>query len=126
KYRDNRVDPGTGTVQLRGELRNPDRVLTPGLFVRVRVPIGRPQDRLLVPETAVSADQRGRYLLVVKPDDTVEYRPVQTGATVGDLVVVREGLKAGEWVVVNGLQRARPGAKVEPEQTTIGGQKTEV
>src|SRR4051794_40126528 len=109
KFRDNRVDPGTGTVLLRGELPNPDHLLTPGLFVRLRVPIGKPRTRLLVPETAISADQRGRYVLVVRPDDTVEQRGVDVGSPQpGDLMVVN-GLKANDRVIVNGIQRARPG-----------------
>src|SRR5205814_5501334 len=73
-FRENRVDPGTGTITVRGELPNPSRVLTPGLFARVRVPIGSPKTRLLVPEVALGADQRGTYVLTVKDDDTVEYR----------------------------------------------------
>jgi RND family efflux transporter MFP subunit len=114
-FRDNRVDPGTGTIQIRGSLPNPHRVLVPGLYVRVRVPFGKPMPKLLVPELAVAADQRGRYVLVVKPDNTVEQRPVTTGLTTDDhLVVIEKGVAADDWVVVNGLQKARPGAPVEP------------
>jgi multidrug efflux system membrane fusion protein len=115
-FRDNRVDPATGTVLLRGELPNPDRLLTPGLFARVRVPVGKPKPHLLVPAIALNTDQRGSYLLIVKDDNTVEYRPVQTGATVGNQVVIADGLKPEDWVIVNGLQRARPGARVQPEK----------
>jgi RND family efflux transporter MFP subunit len=116
-FRDNRVDPGTGTIQIRGSLPNPQRALVPGLYVRVRVPFGKPQPKLLVPELAVGTDQRGRYVLVVKPDNTVEQRPVTTGITTDDhLVVIEKGVAADDWVVVNGLQKARPGAPVEPQQ----------
>jgi multidrug efflux system membrane fusion protein len=120
RFRDNRVDPGTGTILLRGTLPNPDRVLTPGLYARVRVPFGPPRPRLLVPVRALAADQRSRYVLIVAPDDTVEYRPVVTGIETDDgLVAVTEGLKPGERVVVNGLQRARPGGKVRGQETGV-------
>jgi multidrug efflux system membrane fusion protein len=115
KFRNNQVDLGTGTIQLRGTLPNPDRVLTPGLFARVRVPVGSAQPRLLVPEVALSSDQRGQFLLVVKADNSVVSRPVKTGATTDDgMVVILKGVQAQDWVVVDGLQRARPGAKVRP------------
>lgn len=113
-FRDNRVDPGTGTILLRGELPNPDRLLVPGLFARVRVPVGGPRPRLLVPEVALSADQRGPYLLVVGPDDRVARRAVRPGASLEGRAVIEEGLASDDWVIVNGLQRARPGTKVEP------------
>jgi multidrug efflux system membrane fusion protein len=113
-FRDNRVDPNTGTMLLRGELPNPQRILVPGLFARVRVPIGPPRPRLLVPEVALSADQRGQYLLLVLPDNTVEQRYVTVGATMEGLLIIEQGLNDGERVVINGLQRARPGAKVQP------------
>jgi RND family efflux transporter MFP subunit len=120
RFRDNRVDPGTGTILLRGTLPNPDRGLTPGLYARVRVPFGPPRPRLLVPVRALAADQRGRYVLIVAPDDTVEYRPVVTGIETEDgLVAITEGLKPGERVVVNGLQRARPGGKVRGQETGV-------
>jgi membrane fusion protein, multidrug efflux system len=115
-FRDNRADPGTGTILLRGELPNPDRVLTPGLFARVRVPVGKPRPRLLVPERAIAADQRGQYVLVVAEDDTVVSKHLTTGAVENGLVVVEEGLEAGDRVIVNGIQRARPGAKVRPQE----------
>jgi multidrug efflux system membrane fusion protein len=116
-FRDNRVDPGTGTIEIRGTLPNPDRALVPGLYARVRVPFGKPQPRLLVPEQALSADQRGRFVLVVKPDDTVEYRPVTVGLTTDDHnVVILKGVAADDRVIVNGLQKARPGSTVNPQQ----------
>ncbi len=116
-FRDNRADPGTGTIQLRGTLPNADRALVPGLYARVRVPFGRPQPRLLVPEQALAADQRGRYVLVVTADDTVEYRPVTVGITTDDhMVVIEKGVAAEDRVIVNGMQKARPGAAVQPQQ----------
>lgn len=116
-FRESRVDPGTGTIGLRGRLPNDEGLLVPGLFARVRVPVGRPQMRLLVPEVALSADQRGTYLLVVGDDDLVQFRPVETGAVYGSLVVIEQGITPDDWVVVEGLQRARPGTRVTPETT---------
>jgi RND family efflux transporter MFP subunit len=110
---DNMVDPGTGTIRLRAVVENKAGVLTPGLFCRVKIPIGLARDRLLVPENAVGLDQRGRYVLVVEADDMVATRSVKTGTTTDDgLIVVEEGLTGNEWVIVNGLQRARPGMTV--------------
>ncbi|MCC6418249.1 MAG: efflux RND transporter periplasmic adaptor subunit [Gemmataceae bacterium] len=115
-FRANQVDLGTGTILLRGELPNPHRLLTPGLYARVRVPIGFPRPRLLVPEVALSSDQRGPYMLVVKPDNTVERRDVQLGITTDGMVVVKKGVTADDWVIVNGLMAARPGATVRPQR----------
>jgi RND family efflux transporter MFP subunit len=112
---DNIVEPGTGTIRLRAVVENKEGVLTPGLFCRVKLPIGAARDRLLVPEHAVGQDQRGRYVLVVESDDTVATRTVTTGMQTEDgLIVVEEGLTGNEWIIVNGLQRARPGTKVTP------------
>lgn len=116
-FRDNRVESETGTVLVRGTLPNPDRKLVPGLFARIQVPVGRPKPRLLVPETSLAADQRGRYVLVVNTDDTVEQRPVQIEMNLEHrgFLPIREGLTAADRVIVSGLQKARPGAKVTPE-----------
>lgn len=116
-FRDNRVESETGTVLVRGTLPNPDRKLVPGLFARIQVPVGRPKPRLLVPETSLAADQRGRYVLVVDTNDTVEQRPVQIEMNLEHrgFLPIREGLTATDRVIVSGLQRARPGAKVTPE-----------
>lgn len=116
-FRDNRVESETGTILLRGTLPNRDRKLVPGLFTRIRVPVGQPEPRLLVPETSLAADQRGRYVLVVKPDDTVEQRPVQIATNVEQkgFLPIREGLSPDDRVIVSGLQRARPGTKVAPQ-----------
>jgi len=115
------VDTGTGTLQLRGVFPNPgsERVLVPGLFTRLRLPFDKQKNALLVTERAVGADQGGRYLLVVNSENVVEKRPIRMGQLVDGLSVIEEGVQPGEWVVVNGLQRARPGAKVDPEQTDM-------
>jgi len=116
-FRDNRVESETGTVLVRGTLPNPARKLVPGLFARIQVPVGEPKPRLLVPETSLAADQRGRYVLVVDADDTVEQRPVQIEMNLEQrgFLPIREGLTPADRVVVSGMQRARPGAKVAPE-----------
>jgi RND family efflux transporter MFP subunit len=120
-FRDNKVDPGTGTIRLRAVLENKSRVLTPGLFCRVQVPIGLATERLLVPESALGLDQRGRFVLVADAEGTVEARTVRTGMATDDgYIVIADGLKGDEWVIVNGLQRARPGSKVAPPAAATG------
>jgi membrane fusion protein, multidrug efflux system len=115
-YSANRVDPETGTFEARALFPNPDRVILAGLFARVRVPFSR-ERAILVPDIAVQADQGGSYLLLVDDHDTVQFRRVQLGPLIeGDLRVVRDGVSATEWVVVNGLQRARPGSVVKPKR----------
>lgn len=110
------VDPQTGTQMRRAVFPNPDGQLLPGLFVRLRLPVGTPKPKLLVPDRAIATDQRGEYVLVVNDKNVVEYRTVQLGTRVKEMRVVNEGLNLDDWVVVNGLQRARPGAPVNPEK----------
>jgi RND family efflux transporter MFP subunit len=117
---ESRVDPGTGTLRVRAAFSNDKGLLVPGLFGRVRVPIEQ-KEALLVPELAVGISQAGRYLLVVNKDQIVEQRLVKTGQLEGTLRVIEEGLAKDEWVVVNAIQRARPGSKVSPKQSTISG-----
>ena len=116
------IDPATGTLTLRGILTNTDHALLPGMFVRMRIPIA-PQKSLafLVPDIALGSDQGGRYLLVVDKDNVVQQRPVHTGTAVGDLRVITSGLAADDRVVVSGLQKASPGAKVVANEVQIGG-----
>ncbi len=118
-WADNRVDPGTGTLRVRGEFPNPDGRLVPGLFVRVRAPIDTLEKALLVPDLAVGMDQRGRYVLTVNSQDVVEYRSVEVGSGLGGMRVILKGMRPEDWVVVQGLQRARPGAKVTPVRKTL-------
>lgn len=110
------VDPGTGTQQRRAVFPNADRSLVPGLFVRLRLRVGEAKESLLVAERAIARDQRGEYLLVVNEKNIVEYRPVHVGIAVGTMRVVNDGIKPEDWIVVNGLQRARPGAPVDPQR----------
>jgi len=119
-YAESGVDTGTGTIELRGVFPNPAPVvLYPGLFTRLRMPIDEQKNALLVTERAIGADQGGRYLLAVNSENVVEKRPIRMGRLVDGLRVIKEGVQPGEWVVVNGLQRARPGAKVDPVQTDM-------
>ncbi|MBA3482766.1 MAG: efflux RND transporter periplasmic adaptor subunit [Pirellulales bacterium] len=111
------VDPNTGTQSRRGEFPNPDGKLVPGLFARVRLPIGSAEPGLMVPDRAIATDQRGEYVLVVDEKNIVEHRPVELGMRIAGMRVVESGLQGNEWIVVNGLQRARPGAEVKPERT---------
>lgn len=109
------VNASTGTLALRGQFKNPDNRLLPGYFVRVRLPLGRDIDAMLVPDVAIGSDQLGRYVLVVNDQDVVEQRRVTVSDLVGENRVVETGLKVGEKVIVTGIQRAVPGQKVAPE-----------
>ena len=122
-YTDPSVDIGTGTIRVRGIFPNPDGRITPGLFVRVRVPSEQIEGALLVPERALGSDQAGTFLLVVGPDDKVERRTVRLGIQDGSLRVVEGKLAPTDRVVVDGLLRARPGLKVNPKLEPAGAEK---
>jgi RND family efflux transporter MFP subunit len=111
------VNQGTGTLAARAVLSNEKRLMLPGFFVRVRVPL-QETPALLVPSVALGSDQGGRYVLVVNGENTVEQRKVETGPTVGDMTVIESGVKADDRVVVAGLLRALPGQKVDPQTQT--------
>lgn len=113
------INQSTGTIAVRGILKNTDRVLLPGYFVRVRVPFEQQQNALLVPDAALGADQAGRYVLVVNAENVVEQRKVTTGQLNGDLRVIETGLKPDDKVVVGGLLKAIPGQKVDPQTKKI-------
>jgi RND family efflux transporter MFP subunit len=148
-FMDNRVDPGTGTLKVRGVFRNPrdpnnpkqTRLLSPGLFARVRLQVGPPHKAILVAERALGTDQGQKFVYVVNSEDKVEYRRVKVGAphslavwiSTGGIEVrkevvplreIKEGLEAGERVVVNGLQRVRPGVKIRPQRVSMLSQLT--
>lgn len=111
---DNRVDPVSGTIRMRAVFHNTDRRLTPGLFARVRVAGGTPYSATLVLDQAVGTDQDRKFVYVLGPADTVQYREVTLGPVIDGLRVVRSGLRPGDEVVIDGLQRIRPGVKVSP------------
>jgi RND family efflux transporter MFP subunit len=109
------VNRTTGTARIRGVFTNADRSLAAGLFVRIRIPVSEPYQALLIPEQALATDQSIKYVYVVGADGSAERRTVELGASRGDLRIITAGLKAGEHVIVKGLQRVKPGQKVEAE-----------
>jgi RND family efflux transporter MFP subunit len=117
-YTSNRVDPETGTIELRAVFPNADRALVPGLFARVRLPMSR-QHAVLVPDAALASDQGGQYVLAIDDHDKVEYKRVHVGPTIDpDLRIVTDGVSPADRIVVNGIQRARPGIEVKPVQAS--------
>lgn len=116
-FSDQQVDAATGTFLVRGVFPNPEPIkLLPGLFVRLRVPMAKREGALLVSDRAIGSNQSGKFLLVVDDENVVQHRRVETGALVDGLRVIESGIEASDWVVVNGLLRARPGSKVAPQR----------
>jgi RND family efflux transporter MFP subunit len=111
-YFDNELDPSTGTMQARGIFKNADRMLAPGMFVRVRLPIGDPYRALLLSEQALGTDQGQKFVYVVDGQNKVQYRRVEVGRLQQGKRVVLGGIAEGDRVVVSGLQRVRPGIEV--------------
>jgi RND family efflux transporter MFP subunit len=113
------VDPTTGTVAVRALFDNKDDALLPGLFVRVRGPISHQDKALLTRNNAIGTNQEGSYVLVVGADNVVSRKIVKTGQKQGQLVIIDSGLDPGDWVVIEGIQQAFPGAKVEPQRSEL-------
>ena len=111
---DNQIDADTGTIRARACFHNA-QYLTPGMFVRVRLPIGPPHQALLVNERAIGTDQRQKFVLTVDKNHVVQYRQVKLGSLYDGLREVESGLSSDEWVIVQGLQRVRPGLTVNPQ-----------
>ncbi len=124
-FLDNQIDPATGTIRGRAIFRNQDRGLMPGLFVRLKLPGRKAYRGLLIQDRAVGTDLDKRFVFVVTADRTIQYRDVALGPIVDGLRVVRSGLNPGDGVVVNGLQRVRPGMKVEPVAVAMKEEKTQ-
>ncbi|MHB8971693.1 MAG: efflux RND transporter periplasmic adaptor subunit [Pirellulaceae bacterium] len=126
-FANNVVSPATGTILARGVFANPltpsgRRLLKPGMFVRIRLPIGKPHQALLVSEKALGTDQGQKFLYTVDAQNLVQYRRVQVGPLQTDgLRVIEDGLQPGEWVLVSGLQLVRPRLEVKPERTSMTG-----
>jgi multidrug efflux system membrane fusion protein len=118
---DNQVDARSGTVRVRAVFDNTDGSLMPGQFARLRMGQPKSEPALLVNERAVGTDQNKRFVMVVDADNKADYREVVLGASVDGLRVVASGLKAGERIVVNGLQRVRPGTTVAPNMVRMDG-----
>jgi multidrug efflux system membrane fusion protein len=115
-FLDNRLDQATGTLRARGVLANASELFSPGMFARVRVTGTSPYQAVLLPDEAIGTDQTNKFVYVVANDGTVERRNVKLGPLEGAMRVVREGVTVQEWVIVRGLQRARPGGKVTPKR----------
>ncbi|HEY3148328.1 MAG TPA: efflux RND transporter periplasmic adaptor subunit [Dongiaceae bacterium] len=111
---DNQIDRATGTARLKAQFDNAKNLLWPGEFVNVRMLLRTEGDALTVPSAAVQRGTDGLFVYVVKPDATVEARPVKVGADTGEFAIVAGGLSAGEQVVVNGQYRLQPGARIRP------------
>jgi multidrug efflux system membrane fusion protein len=109
----NTVDPNTGTIQLKATFANTENALWPGQFVNVALTLTKQVGAVVVPSQAVQSGQKGQYVFVVKPDQTVEARPVVAGAADGRDLVITSGLTAGERVVIDGQLRLVPGARVD-------------
>ena len=123
---DNHVNPATGSLVLRMLFPNSDSALIPGLFARVRIPVSAPQPALLISERAIGTDQSQKFVFAVGRDNIVSYRTVKLGATLDGKRVVREGLNAGDTIIINGLQRVRPGMTVSPENQQIAQAPTPI
>lgn len=121
-FAENQLDRETATLQIRALVKNENEFLTPGLFARVRVPIGEPEERLLVRDAALGFDQDKRFAWIVK-GDTVERRYVETGALEGQMRIISGGLSADEQVVISGIQMLRPGAVIQPQTVAMSHQQ---
>ena len=121
-YASPQVDASTGTLEVRAIFDNKDRRLLPGLFVRVRTPVYKLDKAVLVPDQAIGSSQEGRYLLVVGADNVVQRKPVAVGIREGAYRIIESGIDPGDWIVTEGVQRAVPGAKVDPQQTKLGAE----
>ena len=120
---DNQVDPQSGTIRGRAVFDNKDGRFTPGLFARVKLVGGEVRDTILIDERAVGTDLGKKFVLALKSDNTLEYRPVTLGASVEGLRVVNSGLAANDVIVVNGLQHVKPGIAVTPTKASMGGDR---
>jgi multidrug efflux system membrane fusion protein len=121
---DNRIDPGTGTMRARGVFSNADHSLSPGFFGRIRIPGSGKYPALLIPDRALGSDQAQKFVYVVNAEKKVEFRPVRIGPMIDGLRVVKEGLKPGEQVIMEGLMRVRPGVVVDAKPWEAPAQPT--
>lgn len=123
---DNRLDPVSGTIRVRASIDNPDGLLVPGLYARVKVGGSDPKPAVMVDERAIGTDQDKKFVLVVGDDNKVAYRAIQLGSRQEGLRIVTEGLQPGERIIVNGVQRARPGDVVQPKIVAMERPVTQV
>lgn len=129
EFVDNRVDPATGSVRMRATFKNVDNALAPGLFAHVQLEAGNgtggETSAAMISDRAVGTDQNRKFVFVVNGDGKAEYRPVRLGPVIDGLRVVREGVKPGEKIVINGLQRVHPGAPVAAKEVPMEAALTE-
>jgi membrane fusion protein (multidrug efflux system) len=118
---DRTVDPKTGTIVVEALFPNPEKLLRPGQFARVRAVVEERPDAILVPQVAVQEVQGAKSVLVVGADDKVALRTVTLSERIGDLIIVTRGLEPGERVIVEGIQKVRPGMQVKPEKAPPPG-----
>ncbi len=121
---DNRIDEATGTMRVRAILDNKDMRYTPGMFGRISIPGSDAYQGVLIPDEAIGADQDRRFVYVVAEDGSLHQQVVRPGPRIDGYRVVRQGLSGGETIVVNGIQRIRPGAKIAPQPTTLPPTRT--
>jgi RND family efflux transporter MFP subunit len=117
---DNQIDPTTGTLRIRAVIPNPQRLLSPGLFVRIRFPVGDPHSALLIPEESLATDQGQRFVYVIDEKNRVSYRRVKVGMLLAGRRVISEGLGLTDRVAVSGLQRLRKDLEVDPRPMSSG------
>jgi multidrug efflux system membrane fusion protein len=120
----NQVNPTTGSISVRGIFANPKpqsgvRLLSPGMFVRIRLPIGQPRPALLVIDRAIASDQGLKYVYVLDAENKLQYRRITTGPLQDDGLRVVEGLKADDWVVIGALQQVRPRMEIRPDKVPM-------
>lgn len=125
-FAENRIDKETGTMRLRARFDNPKLILQPGLFGRIQVQASNTYKAVLVPDEAIGSDQNERVVYVVAADGTVSTKPIRPGPRLYGYRVVREGLDGTETIIVNGLMRARPGAKVTPQMIELPKQRDDI
>lgn len=122
-FADNRVNPSTGTIQVRGILSNAKHRFDDGMRARVRVPIGDPHKVVLITERAIANDQGKKFVYVVNEQNTIQRRDIELGRLIDGQQVIQEGVQPDEWVIVNGIQRVREGMKAEPNRIPMPGTK---
>ena len=121
---DNQLNPQTGTIRARAVLENKNGQFTPGLFARVQLLVSGEYSAILIEDRAVNTDQNQKYVLLLGANNQIEYRQVKLGRVIEGLRIVREGLKPGDVIVVNGAQRVHPGVTVTPQRVTMGAAGT--
>jgi RND family efflux transporter MFP subunit len=123
---DNSIDRGSGTIRARAEFANPDGTLTPGMFGRIRVPVAKPAEALLVPEVAIGTEQVRKFVMVVDGDNVARPKYVTLGPAMDGLRVVSSGLEPDDRIIINGLMQARPGTKVAPQEVAASAEAENV